>query len=857
MPTVDLSVVPRTSAVAGRRQDEPVAFGLPFPRAAVYAVDGCRWVDGAGRTSPVQAEVRERWADGSVRWAWLNGRVSWDGTASAIRLETGAPAPPFPPVVLSVSEVDDAVTVDTGVTRFTISRHGTFPFARVLDHAGTDVIDASASGLFADDRAGAAVPVRVTRVTVESAGPLAAAVAWHGILDVAGHPGGVQVDGRAEFFAGLPSTKLSLTVRNPLPAVHAGNFWELGDPASVLLRGLRLELALAAGVESVSCSVQPGEPLADRDLPFSLYQESSGGPHWDSPVHVNRDGRVVQTLPGYRLSSGAHVEHGRRATPVVRASSGRTRVTAAVPGFWENCPRAVSASTAGLRLSFWPAEFPDLHELQGGEQKTHVCWLAFGDDPVTAVPLDWCRQPALVHAAPAWYAAAEATPHLTPETADSDSVYRSFVRAAIEGADTFVDKRERIDEYGWRHFGELYADHESAFAPPDRPLVSHYNNQYDAIGGFAQQFFRSGDARWWVLMDDLAAHVVDIDLYHASGDKAAYSGGPFWHTCHYVDAGRSTHRAYPNAPGVSGGGPSNEHTYTGGLVLHYLLTGEARSKAAVLQVADWIVRIDDGRLSPFRFLARGDTGLASATREPSYHGPGRGAGHAIAALLDAYRLTAHEAYLGKAENLIRRCIHPEDDVAARGLLDAENRWSYTVFLQVLGRYLREQAEGGRLGAMYRWARESLLAYARWMAVHERPYLDHPGSLEHPTETWAAQDMRKVEVFLQASLHTADGDERGRFRARAAFFRDETLRTLGGMPTRTLTRPVVLLLANGASRAWFDERPLAALPGPSVGKEPFGPVVAFVPQRARAMVRACWIAGGIGAAALAGVMRLVL
>ena len=55
-----------------------------------------------------------------------------------------------------------------------------------------------------------------------------------------------------------------------------------------------------------------------------------------------------------------------------------------------------------------------------------------------------------------------------------------------------------------------------------------------------------------------------------------------------------------------------------------------------------------------------------------------------------------------------------------------------------------------------------------MAVRERPYLDHAEQLEFPTETWAAQDMWKSDVFKFAAKH-ASGEERGRFLERAEFF----------------------------------------------------------------------------------------
>src|SRR5205085_782607 len=133
---------------------------------------------------------------------------------------------------------------------------------------------------------------------------------------------------------------------------------------------------------------------------------------------------------------------------------------------------------------------------------------------------------------------------------------------------------------------------------------------------------------------------------------------------------------------VCGGGPGNEHNYTTGLMLHYFLTGSPRSRRAVIELAQWVLDMDDGRRTIFRWLDRGDTGLASATVSPLYHGPGRGGGNSINALLDGYRLTGNPAFRAKLEQLLHRCIHPADDIAGRNLLDAEYRWSYTVFLQV-------------------------------------------------------------------------------------------------------------------------------------------------------------------------------
>ena len=272
--------------------------------------------------------------------------------------------------------------------------------------------------------------------------------------------------------------------------------------------------------------------------------------------------------------------------------------------------------------------------------------------------------------------------------------------------------------------------------------------------------------------------------------------------------------------------------------------------------------MDDGSLTVFRWFCRDATGLASSTGSPEYHGPGRGAGNVIAVLLNGYRLTADRKYLDKAEALIRRCINPADDIARRDLPNAELRWSYTVFLQTLGRYLDDKALLNELDGMYAYARASLLHYARWMAEHEYPYLDQPEILEYPTETWAAQDMRKSDAFKFAALH-AGAEERGRFMERAEFFFRSSVQQLTESPTRALARPLVILMSYGFMHAAFQSAgadAFAAPAGPAATSFPAPSV--FVPQKATAMRRAKHLAmaaaaGGLAVLGLTGFYLLVV
>jgi hypothetical protein len=261
--------------------------------------------------------------------------------------------------------------------------------------------------------------------------------------------------------------------------------------------------------------------------------------------------------------------------------------------------------------------------------------------------------------------------------------------------------------------------------------------------------------------------------------------------------------------------------------------------------------MDDGRKSRFRWIDRRDTGLASVTRDQDFHGPGRGAGNSINALLDAHRLTGEPRYLEKADALIARCVHPDDDPASIDPLDAENRWSYTVFLQALGKYLEHRADRGLVDAKFEYARASLLKWAIWMAANERPYLERPEKLEYPTETWAAQDIRKAAVFEFAARHTRDEKTRAAFVAGANRFVDYAISMLTTSPTGTLTRPLVLLLAYGF------QRPMSGMPDvrPAVPTQHFERH-AFTPLRQRLKKRLALAGAGLSAAAVVVLVLLI-
>jgi hypothetical protein len=849
--TPDLQIPLRFSThrgLATRRDAEPVTGGVPFPRGAVRDLTACSAITSDGAVLPAQARVMDRWGDGSVRWALVDLQVpcAAGATHGELTLRT---EPASSKHAHRVTRRDGHVTVDTGTAAFELST--TAPLGLEHVRSGDLALAASDTALRVQSGDGTAFDVTWRALHVEDEGPLRTTIALHGSAATPGRDR-LELILRFDFHAGLSTIRVRLTVRNPRRAEHPGGIWELGDAGSVLLTELTLAVSLSGGTSGrVVTSIAPDAPDEHAGR-FELLQESSGGDNWRSPNHRNRTGEVPMQHRGYRGSIDGRPFSGLRANPIVLVEHTSGTIGVAVPEFWENFPRGLSATPASLTVSFVP---PDTaaQELQGGEQKTHECYLLFGRDTVTARPLEWCRSRLVLHATPGWYEQTQAVPHLVSAVKE-DSRYRILVDAAIDGGDSFVHKRERADEYGWRHFGDIYGDHEAVFHQGSAPLMSHYNNQYDPVGGFLYQFMRTGDLRWHDHFRQLAAHVVDIDIYHTTEDKAAYNQGLFWHTYHYVDAGLATHRSYPR--GTVGGGPSSEQNYPTGLMLHHFVTGDAASREAALGLAQFVIAMDDGTRTPFRFVDRGYTGVASASRSPDYHGPGRGSGNSLNALVDGHRLSRDRTFLDKAEQIIRRCTHPRQDIDRLQLLDPENRWFYTMYLQSLGKYLEWKIELGELDAMYAYGRAVLLHFARWMAAYERPYLDQPELLEYPTETWAAQDIRKSEIFDVAARFTS-GEERERFLERAEFFFDYCVRTLSEMPTRTLARPVVLLVSHGLRRGFTHAHGILDAPAPiDTWEDKWPAVTQFVPQKARARRRVVQIAAAGAALGILGLAALM-
>ncbi|MHA7924497.1 MAG: hypothetical protein ACX936_04805 [Marinobacter sp.] len=578
-----------------------------------------------------------------------------------------------------------------------------------------------------------------------------------------------RVTCRLHFLADSETVAVETCLHNPQRAHHAGGLWDLGDPGSVHFTSLEIRASLFGServyvkpeVHGEAVSVPVGEAL-------QLYQDSSGGEHWDSRNHIDFAGNSTVHFRGYQLASDNEiVSRGARATPIGGLTGPGGSVWGSLRQFWQNFPSALDVRKDKLTLGLFPASGKP-YELQGGERKTHKAYLNYGDDPEA---LNWTQAPLIPVIDTRHFEQAEAFPWFKVDR-EPDAL-DFLIRRGVEGPRNFFVKREQIDEYGWRNFGDVFADHETHYQKSgEEPLISHYNNQYDAIYGFARQFALTGDRRWFELMDDLAKHVTDIDIYHTKEDRIEYNGGLFWHTDHYLDAHTATHRTFTchntssSTPGQTGGGPASEHCYTTGLLYHYYLTGSDASRDAVLQLANWMTAAHEGQgglleqllalkkheIPKLKLMLRGERLM------PHRYPFTRGTGNYLNALLDAWLLEPLGPWLERAESVIRDTIHPGDNIDQRDLLNVETGWSYLILLASVVRYLALKEEVDEKDETYRYALESFLRYAAWMRTNERPFLADPEQLEFPNDTWVAQDVRKAMLMFQAASYDTGNAE---------------------------------------------------------------------------------------------------
>ncbi len=613
--TVPLSVEASTAGF-------PVTSGVPFPKGALGADHWVRVVDSNGIERPLQTETLARWDDGSVKWVLLDFQANG---GPAYSLEYGSEIRRKPVTsALSVVDSKDAVTVVTGPLKFIINKQR-FGFidSLWLDKNGDGTFDES-ERIITPERPGALylmgpdglVYTSLTapeQVAVEESGPLRA------VIRVTGEHR--SVDGRKMFaycfrfhaYAGQSFIRVQHTLGN-----------SNGESEFTTIKSLSLRLPL----------------VASGFLPrrWALGENYAGVFHGTQPLHLQQ-----HTDDHYNIDADGprHAAEGRRAPNWAEWSDGARTVTLAVRDFWQNYPKDLLLSSAGIELALCPLLKPDEYEtakdtvddhrlyyylqagnykLRQGVTKTHDIWLDF--EPGRARPsVLRTRQAPLLAVAPAtWYSSSNAFGELpVPKPTGLLATYDAFFARTFQG---FLENRETNREYGMLNFGDWWGER----------VINWGNSEYDTQHAFLMQFARTGDLRYFRAAEEMEWHNRDVDTVHYHSDKSRV-GGVYTHCVGH------TGDYYAQSPvpgqGIITGGFKVSHTFIEGHLDYYFFAGDRRSLDTARMIADFY---DGPFLNNFDF---------TNCRNPGWH----------LILTEAmYNATNERYYLNAAKIIVERVL---------------------------------------------------------------------------------------------------------------------------------------------------------------------------------------------------------
>ncbi|HDD33603.1 MAG TPA: hypothetical protein ENG30_00470, partial [Thermofilaceae archaeon] len=356
-----------------------------------------------------------------------------------------------------------------------------------------------------------------------------------------------------------------------------------------------------------------------------------------------------------------------------------------------------------------PKYFSGGFQHRAGEHKTNELVVFFHSPRENASSIvRELLNPVYVRAPAEWYFDSGVLDYWRPYNYAMFRFYEENNLAAVaEGASgpygtSLFDVREKVDFYGWMHFGDVRIVDENGG-------TGQMNLQYDFGFGMIVQSLRLAgyDAvnsyRWWLLGEQAIRHQADIDILHVHwGDSSQPSsywirwcwGGMFPHTPHGNPGLLNPHR---------GASPNLEFQWNRGLLLYYYLTGYEKAWEAAMEVSEntyW--RVVNGPGEPGYSGVSGDEARAAA--------------NALDILINAYMATLDDKYLRAAAIVVEQShfetrwyrYGPASGYSSRTIAP----WQVAMLMVSLGRYLDlVKLVEGRVDSR---ALSSLIGYADWM-----------------------------------------------------------------------------------------------------------------------------------------------
>ena len=354
----------------------------------------------------------------------------------------------------------------------------------------------------------------------------------------------------------------------------------------------------------------------------------------------------------------------------------------AIRHFWQNFPKKITVTPAEIKIGLWPeegyypycqsADFPDpkyniyckkagrdagVYLFDAGRHKTYEMFLRFysGDQNYQTQYLSKALDKPLMALAPSeWYAQTKALGMIAPYglTSTDPEINEAMQRfEKLQSAMVYEEDSEngwtilniktknpphweftrQNRFFGWMNFGDLLWSEQ-------QPSALHYDWTYSML----LHYIRTGKRKFFDAGVEMVKHRYDVDQYH--GERTDSNGNHRYinYFQFYESSGHADLNFHPTHPSKVSG-PT--HTWNGGLILYYLLTGDKLAWEAAKENGEAILNY------------YGPQGVwYSETPQCIPTGEIRNQGWSVVNLINLYRVTGNIEYLNISKNIIKNLL---------------------------------------------------------------------------------------------------------------------------------------------------------------------------------------------------------
>ena len=519
----------------------PVCAGIPFARKTLPRTSALSLKDSSGTAVPVQAQCLSRWPDGSCRWVLVDFTASVKAGKSATFVLCAARVSRKPAHPVTVSAAKSRVLFTNGIISFEVKAGASAGLVSSADGEASATISSFVE--IGGDSGPITSRVVIDSLDVYARGPLRAAVSLYGRRI---YSDGIEgpFSQRVEMFAGSPYVRVEDTfIYAHFPGTHVA-------PEHPLLVW-KVEAAPSAGARAIVAA------LAADEESEGLVTSENAVAFWgvDKPFEMARwtdEELVGEDTPGIAL------------------------------GVAKSCGLSVGLARKG-------AKPPGAKPLAGNR-------------PAAGRPL----RDLWAHAAPDVYAASGALGDFAPETPGKlPDVEEGCCQ--ILGFWLYFQDHDPKGSFGagpwhgifdWGDWQTRYADR--SHRPTGwRYLAGRYGwdcNEMDTTLMLWSAFLHSGRPEYWRAAVAMSRHAMDVDVINV--DYRKYKLPEYVYDPHHYGApwkegqdrmcdmntvglGRR-HNVQHWGNGVG----DTRHTWNGGVIMYYYLTGNRRAYDTALNMAD-------------------------------------------------------------------------------------------------------------------------------------------------------------------------------------------------------------------------------------------------------------------------------